>query len=116
MEPDHPVLLPYGYGSSFPAFLTHRAAVDVSVVDWMRPLFDKGVRPEGFSKMLLEQHTNNYTRVYTKKEHLLLRDGERVGGGGGAAVIYLAFGDKTKFAGLAPTGKTCSRFICLHFV
>jgi hypothetical protein len=36
--------LPFGYGSEFPAFLTHRSGVDMKVVDLMRSLFDKGVR------------------------------------------------------------------------
>jgi len=37
-------LLPYDYGLEFPAFLTHRAGLDLNVIDLMRPAFDGGVR------------------------------------------------------------------------
>ena len=38
--------LPQGKGADFPAFLTHKGAVDMLLVDLMRPFYDKGVRPE----------------------------------------------------------------------
>jgi hypothetical protein len=36
--------LPFGYGSEFPAFLTHRSGIDFMCIDLMRSLGDKGVR------------------------------------------------------------------------
>ncbi len=50
-------LFPYGRGLEFPAFLTWRAGVDSMVVDIMRPLFDKALKPESFSNILLELHS-----------------------------------------------------------
>ena len=47
-------LLPRDYGMEFPAFLTYRGGVDKKLPDLMRPLFDKGVRPEALSNTLLE--------------------------------------------------------------
>lgn len=38
-------LLPFGFNLKFPAFLTYNAGVDLTVLDMMRPLSDKGVRP-----------------------------------------------------------------------
>ena len=46
-------LYPFGYGDKFPAFLTWRSGVDKVVIDLMRSLFDKGLRPKAFASMLL---------------------------------------------------------------
>ena len=45
--------LPRGLGEEFPAFLTHKSGVDKKIVDMMRPLFDKGFRPEALSNLCL---------------------------------------------------------------
>ena len=47
-------LFPDGVGKEFPAFLTKRAGVDLAIVDLIRPLFNKSIRPECFSEILLE--------------------------------------------------------------
>jgi len=49
-------LLPHGYGDDFPAFFTHRSAVDKDVIDLMRPLFDK---------VLLFVYKNTFARTHT---------------------------------------------------
>jgi hypothetical protein len=67
-------LLPRGYGSKFPAFFTCKAAVDNEVIDLMCPLFNKGVRPEAMSSVLLELHAKGYYCQYEKREHQSLRD------------------------------------------
>jgi len=36
--------LPFGFGALFPAFPTYRSGLDFTVIDLMRPLFDKEVR------------------------------------------------------------------------
>ena len=36
----------YQRGLNVPAFLTHRSGVDHIILDLLRPLFNKGVRPE----------------------------------------------------------------------
>ena len=46
-------LLPQGYGSEFPAFCTYIAAVDNEIIDLVCPLFNKSVRPEAMSSVLL---------------------------------------------------------------
>ena len=94
--------LPHGYGDNFPAFLTHRGGVDMLLVDLMRPLFDKGLRPEALSATLLELHTKAYTKAYEKREHLLKRD--RRLQPALTAEMFSEFGDATKYAGLIPTG------------
>ena len=58
-------LLPHGCGDKFPAFLTWRGAVDLDVIDLMRPLFDKGLRPEALSDVLLEMHSETHARHCT---------------------------------------------------
>lgn len=66
--------LPFGYGEEFPAFLTHRGGIDTEVIDLMRPLYDKGLRPEALSATILELHTKAHTKAYIKSELLLERD------------------------------------------
>jgi hypothetical protein len=60
--------LPFGLGEYFPAFITHRSAVDMSVIDMMRAFFDKGVRPESFAETLLELHSKKHMDDYLKRE------------------------------------------------
>ena len=60
--------LPRGLGEEFPAFLTHTSGVDKKIVDMMRPLFDKGFRPEALSNLLLEMHAKEYTRQWLRHE------------------------------------------------
>lgn len=95
--------LPHGYGDDFPAFLTHRAGVDMAIVDLMRPLYDKGVRPEALSATLLELHAKAYTMQYEKREHCLKRD-RRVQPDL-AADMFSEFGDITKYAGRVASGR-----------
>ena len=98
--------LPHGYGEDFPAFLTHRGGVDTQCVDLMRPLFDKGLRPEALSATLLELHTKAYTKAYEKREHRLKRD--RRLQPDLAAEMFSEFGDAAKYAGLVPSGRYLS--------
>lgn len=60
--------LPFGLGEYFPAFFTHRAAVDMSVIDMMQALFDKGVRPESYAETMLELHSKKHTDDYLRRE------------------------------------------------
>ena len=98
--------LPHGYNDDFPAFLTHRAGVDMEIVDLMRPLYDKGLRPEALSATLLELQTKAYTKAYERREHRLKRD--RRAQPGLAAEMFSEFGDKSKYAGLVPSGRYLS--------
>jgi hypothetical protein len=64
--------LPFGFGKYFPAFFTHHSTVDMLVIDMMRPLFDKGVRPESFADMLLELDSKKHMDMPLSREALLL--------------------------------------------
>ena len=66
------------------------------LIDLMRPLFDKGIRPEAWSDTLLELHTKRYTRAYVKRELLLTRD--RGLNPSKEADMLSTFGDKSKCA------------------
>ena len=107
-------LLPFGYGDNFPAFLTHRSAVDKSIIDWMRPLYDSGVRPEAFSDILLELHSKEYLRNWKAYEHEVERYFLLNSGRDDETVMYSLFSDKTKYDGRVPTGKYLSRVYKLY--
>ncbi len=94
-----------GRGELFPAILTWKAGIDKEVMDFMRSLYDAGVRPERFSDMLREWHSKKFTKLCirhefdhlacpsTSKKHSLLGD----------------FRDKLKYRGLVPTGGYLAR-------
>ena len=104
--------LPYGYGEEFPAFLTYNGGVDMDIIDLMRPLCDKGVRPEAVSATLLEMHSKAHTKAYLKREQLLERD--RRLNPQLSAEMFSTFGDKSKYAGLVPTGRYLSTVYKLY--
>ena len=107
-------LYPHGHGEQFPAFLTHRSGVDKLLIDMMRPLYDKGIRPHNMSALLLELHSKKYHRDYLRRERLLAVNvapgsidsylGVRLDTG-----MYSDWADKTKYAGLVPTGEYLAR-------
>ena len=108
--------LPYGHGDEFPAFLTHRAAVDFKVIDWMRPLCDRGLRPEALSDIMLEHSAKRYTKDYIKREHKISEDRHSVDFNRrlSSSKMFSSFGDKEQYAGKVPTGKYLSRVYRLH--
>ena len=65
------LLEPYGHSLKFKGVLSEHSGVDESIVDWMRPLFNSGVRPATFSRALLEMHTKKHAREYLEYEHRL---------------------------------------------
>jgi hypothetical protein len=44
-DPRSCVHLPHSYGDEYPAFHTYKGALDLLIIDLMRPLFNKGVCP-----------------------------------------------------------------------
>lgn len=94
-------LLPHGLGMFFPAFFTYRGAVDNSVIDLMRPLFDKGVRPESFSSTMLELHSKKYVDDYLMREFGIQRQSNFVA----PKPQFSTFADKMRYSGVVPTGK-----------
>jgi hypothetical protein len=100
-------LLPFHLGARFSAFLTHRAAVSKSVIDIMRPLMDKGVRPDALSSTLLELHTKRYWTEHLQYEASVERDkvkGVNALNLGPPAPRFSSFGDSAGYAGAVPTG------------
>jgi hypothetical protein len=54
-------LLPFNQAYKFPAFLLHKAGLDLKVADMLPSLFDSGLGPEAASNLLLENHTWQHT-------------------------------------------------------
>ena len=100
--------LPDGLGDNFPAFLTHRAAVDIKLLDFMRPLFQAGVRPEQFQDLLLELATKQHAQEWKKREHMIIREWRnqiRNENDAEGDVMFGEFGDKQTYCGYVPSAK-----------
>ena len=106
--------MPFGHGSEYPAFHTYKGAVDSAIIDLMRPLSSKGLRPTALSATLLELHAKQYTRDYLKREHMIERDQKLGTVGASEPAMFSEFGDKTKYAGLVPTGSYLAHVLKLH--
>jgi len=52
--------MPNGWGMAFPAFLTHTAAIDTTIIDLMRTVMNKDYQCEGLSDLLLELHAKEH--------------------------------------------------------
>ena len=65
--------LPDGLGEEFPAFLTHRAVVDLSIVDFMHPALNNGFTCEQIHDFLQEPATKMHGRLWKKREQDLNR-------------------------------------------
>ena len=96
-----------GRGALFPAFLTWRAGVDKSVIDFMRPLYDAGVRPERLSDLLLELQSKKFTERCIEHEYWVALQ-KKLRPTGHYETLG-EFGDKSKYRGLVPTGKYLAR-------
>ena len=53
-----------GLGEEFPAILTHKSGLCKDIATSLRPLFDRGVRPEALANLILEYHTLEHTRQW----------------------------------------------------
>lgn len=100
-------LLPDGLGEYFPTFITHRAAIDKSIIDLMCALSEIGVRPEQFSALLLELASKQYHRDYKQREHHVKRCREKTLGQAAymEGVMFSDFCDKKKYCGATPSPK-----------
>jgi len=106
--------LPYGYGDEYPAFHTVKSAVDLLIINLMRPLFNKGVRPAALSDILLELHAKKYTRDYLKCEQFLARDSRLGTIPLKKRPMFSSFGNKEGYSGLVPTGNYLSHVYKLY--
>jgi len=91
----------------FPAVLTHWAALHVSVARSLRPLLDKGIRPETISDWLLELHALKYTSDHIAYE--LLLEKKKAFHPDMNAPMFSKFDDKMKYNGGVPTGSYLSK-------
>jgi len=98
------MLLPYGLGASFPAYLTHHSGLDKQVIDLMVSLFDKGIRPESLSSTLLELHSKRYWRLFLWHEQAVRKHLDQPPVGARPPVMFSTFGDKGRYAGAVPSG------------
>ena len=94
-----------GRGNDFPAYLTHSGGVSTLIVDLMRPLFNSGVKPETFAKMVLELQTKTHARQHMLYEHLLtLKRASPTFPPNAVLELFSCFGDKSKYGGVVPGG------------
>ncbi len=107
-DPRSRVHLPHGYGNEYPAFHTYKGALDLLIIDLMRPLFNKGVHPASLLDILLELHAKKYTRDYLKREQNLARDSRLGIIAPKVKTMFSLFGNKEGYAGLVPTGNYLS--------
>ena len=107
-DPRSRIYLPHGYGDEYPAFHTYKGALDLLIIDLMRPLFNKGVRPSALSDILLELHAKKYTRDYLKREQNLARDCRLGMIPLKNRTMFSSFGNKEGYSGLVPTGNYLS--------
>ncbi len=103
-DPCSHVHLPHGYGDEYPAFHKYKGALDLLIIDLMKPLFNKGVHPVALSDILLELHAKKYTHDYLKREQNLARDFRLGIIAPKVKTMFLSFGNKEGYAGLVPTG------------
>ena len=100
-------LLPFGFGNDFPAFFTHRCAVDKTVIDLMRPLFVRGIRPSQMRDLLLELATKQHTQDAIKREFEIKRR-RQFDPNHKKGVLFSQFADPQKYAGKVPSSNYLS--------
>ena len=97
--------LSLGRGGAFPAFLTARGGVSKRIVDLMRPLFNAGVKPESFARLILELQTKAHARRHIEYEHALTTMRASPDFPKSAVLAFFStFGDQSKYAGVVPNG------------
>ena len=94
--------LPDDLKYKFPAFLTHRTGLHMNIVRSLRPLLDKGLRPEGVSEWLLELHSLKFADDYSVHEVSLERD--RTLRPNLQKPMFSKFDDQTQYDGRVPSG------------
>ena len=106
--PWHPASLSklsHGRSSYFEAFLTARGGVSTDIIDQMRPLFNAGVKPATFAKMVLELQTKTHARRAIEYEHILtIMRASPEFPPGAKLELFSTFGDQSKYAGVVPNG------------
>lgn len=101
--------LPRQYGQYFPAMLTHKLSIDKALLDMMRPLFDGGIRPNRFRKMILELHSKEHARrsilhEFCDEGNIISTEREKE--------RFSSFHDKEKYDGMVPDAKWFQHTYC----
>jgi hypothetical protein len=97
----------YGRGERFPAILSRKSAVDKDVLNLLRAVMNRGVRPETFSDILKELHSIKYFGEMIDREYRLA-SGEAKNNGETSACrgsLFSHFSDRKKYNGAIPTGR-----------
>ncbi|SPQ94150.1 unnamed protein product (mitochondrion) [Plasmodiophora brassicae] len=92
----------------FPALLTHRSAIDNSIIEEMRSLTEQGVSIEGYHRMLMEWHTSRYTRLQIQWFGSLLHCKRGIGYRftrelGDSPPQFSSFADPDRYNGFVPS-------------
>jgi len=97
-------LLPDGLGDKFPAYLTHKAGVDMSLIDLMRPLLQFGVKAKQFRDLLQELARKKHSRDWLERENKIARI-ERTSPDFAPQnkTMFGAFDDKSTYDGHVPS-------------
>lgn len=102
-------VLPPALAAEFPARLTHRSAMEIKTVDWLRSCFQAGMGPKQFSDALRVQHLLQYDLIHLQylqqisSRTLDLWTGKKYS-------TFLPFADRSSqgFCGYVPSGKLCT--------
>jgi hypothetical protein len=94
--------LPFGLCEYFPAFFTHCATIDLSVIDMMPAFFDKGVQPDSFAETMLELYSKKHIDDYLTREFAIQ---QRSSFAVKKPQMFSTFADKMRYAGLVQTEK-----------
>lgn len=94
--------LPEDLFYQFPAVLSHKAGLDLTLARSLRPLFDKGLRPYGIASWLLELHALRYFDAHIQYEIRLAR--HRSLSPAIVRPMFSKFGDRKFYNGAVPSG------------
>ena len=94
--------LPRQHGLEMPALLTHKLAIDKQLISMMRPLFDGGVRPNRFRKMIAELHHKEHNVRALLHEYC---DEGKVAPSKLEQMMFSGFYDKFNYNGFIPGAK-----------
>ena len=90
---EHTLPLIYaGKGEEFPAVLTHTSGLCKDLVALLRPLYNFGMRSDAISKMILESHSLEHTRLWILYERNIEAQQQDSGGDtNNDSVMFSAF-------------------------
>jgi hypothetical protein len=101
----------YGRGERFPAILSHRSGVDKGLLNLLRAVINRGVRPETFSDIITELHSLDYFGQMIDREYRSAsgeaKEQEESSVTKGS--LFSNSSDRQKYNGAIPTGRYFQR-------